>query len=339
MTKNAILFVNLGSPKSPELADVKTYLKEFLMDKYVIDAVYPLRWFIVNKLILPKRPKESSAAYKTIWTEDGSPLISISKKFLEKISPTLKDPAYLAMRYQDPSIQIVLSEICKSHPNLKTITLCPMYPHYAMSSVTTVVEKTKNDLKKINPSIQLKIIPPFYNNPKYIASLSRSLTPYLKPNAYVLFSYHGLPERHLMKTDTTGSHCLKVNNCCEVPSDAHKTCYFHQIKQTTALVAQSCQLKEGQFSFACQSRLGKDPWIKPYTDLEIVEIIKKGFKNIVVISPSFVADCLETIEELGDRLRSDWTKNGGESFDLVPCLNTEDHWIENFSDLVKETVS
>jgi protoporphyrin/coproporphyrin ferrochelatase len=337
MTK-AALFVNLGSPKSAEKEDVKSYLREFLMDEYVIDSPFLIRWFIVNALILPKRPIESAHAYQTIWTDEGSPLIVISKLFLEKIKTKINTPSYLAMRYNEPSIKNTLKEITDNHADLDTILLCPMYPHYAMSSVTTVVEKTIKELKKLNDSITVEVLPPFYNEPAYIESLRDSLLPYIKEESYVLFSYHGLPERHLRKTDPSKTHCLNTISCCETDSLAHKTCYYHQIKVTTALVADRCNLNKESYSFACQSRLGKDPWIKPYTDLEIHSLLEKGVKHLVVISPSFVVDCLETIEELGDRLRQDWIENGGETFSLVPCLNTNDDWIDRFAQLTNAAI-
>lgn len=335
MTKKAILLVNLGSPKSPQVKDVKPYLKEFLMDKYVIDVTFLLRWFLVNLIIIPKRVESSAKAYQSVWTEEGSPLIVISHAFQKAIQDHLDYPVYLAMRYQEPSIESVMKKMLSDNKKLEEIVLCPLYPQYAMSTTLTVEEEVNRVKNKLNKSLSIKTLPPFYKNPLYIDVLANSIKPYIKNESFVLFSYHGLPERHLMKTDPTKSHCLKVDNCCQVSSDAHNYCYFHQIKQTTEYLAERCNLNKNQYQYACQSRLGNDPWIRPYTDEAIHSLLEKGIKHLVVVSPAFVADCLETIEELGDELKEDWLENGGESFELVPCLNTNKDWVMVFAQIIK----
>jgi protoporphyrin/coproporphyrin ferrochelatase len=326
MTKKATLLINLGSPKSTSKRDVRTYLAEFLMDKYVIDIPWILRALLIYGPILTFRPKKTSEAYKKIWTSEGSPLIKISKDLQTKLQKETDTPIYLAMRYGDPSIHSVMKKIQKEHPELNELTIIPLYPHHAMSSTVTVQEACKKALKSLKIKATISFKPAFYNDPGYISSLVKHSKKYMENCDYLLFSYHGLPDRHLKKTDPTGQHCL-TKNCCTTPSKAWNTCYKHQCVQTTTLFMQLLN-SNIKHSVAYQSRLGNDPWILPNTEDEFKRLAKQGVKNIHVICPSFVSDCLETLEEIEMAGQELFLKNGGESLTYIPCLNTDSDWVE-----------
>ena len=290
--------INLGSPDSTSIPDVKRYLDEFLMDKRVIGKSYWFRWFLVKIIILNTRPRKSAKAYKKIWWKEGSPLIVLSKRLFSKVKKLVKIPVALAMRYGSMSIINGLKELHEIGVN--EVIVLPLYPHYAMSSYETVVEKVKKEGRLKFPNIKLKIIDPFYNNKNYIKLLSNKIKETLKKVKYdhILFSYHGIPVSHLKISDTTNKHCYKVKNCCSVNSDAHKTCYKHQVLETTELVVKELKIDKSKYSNAFQSRLPNEAWLKPYTDNELVRLAKKGIKNLVIVTPAFVTDCLETLEEI-----------------------------------------
>ena len=326
-TDQVILAVNLGSPEAPHEAEVRTYLREFLMDKNVIDIPRPIRDLIVKGFILPKRPKESAEAYASIWTNEGSPLIVVPV------------PIYMAMRYGQPAIESTIKEIVAQHPELKKIILLPLYPHYAMSSVGTVQDIVKQILRKQYPDLKLVIQKPFYNDPEYIDALTGSIKSVLEDNYHLLFSYHGLPVRHLKKSDVTRSHCYKTANCCQTPSPAHDFCYKHQVLETTRLVVKKLGLTESDYTIAFQSRLGRDEWIRPSTGDMLPTLPAKGIKKLAVVCPAFVSDCLETLEEIGIRGKEDFLENGGESFVLIPCLNESAIFVDSLAKILKPQYS
>lgn len=335
MSKIGFLIVNLGSPKSPQEEDVRRYLRQFLMDPYVIDVPFLLRWLIVELGILRSRPRESAHAYQSIWTDEGSPLITISRQFVEKLKTLGPEPVALGMRYGEPSVELGVNELVMA--GVTHIVLVPMYPHYAMSSVTTVVQEFSRVISKCTPDVTTSIVPPFYNHPAYITALANRIRPTLATIDHLLFSYHGLPERHLRKTDATGKHCM-TDGCCDRPSSAHATCYRHQVFITTKLVAESLGLRPDQWSLSFQSRLGKDPWIQPFTDDVIPALAAKGVQNLGVVCPAFVADCLETIEEIGERARDQFLEAGGTSFQLIDCLNSDPDWVAAMRSIIQESV-
>ena len=333
MSKRGTLLVNLGSPDSPSTRDVRRYLREFLMDGRVIDALYPVRWSIVHGCILPFRPKHSAEAYAKIWTTDGSPLVATSKKVARSLEDRTGLPVELAMRYQNPSVETAVEKLASQ--NLSELLLIPLFPHYAMSSYETAVERVKEVLAKIAPAISLKIVPPYYDEPDYIEALVTSAAEYLrKEYDHLLFSFHGLPERHLRKADATGCHCLRAANCCETPSPAHATCYRAQCYKTVAAFARRAGLVREKYSVAFQSRLGRDPWLRPYTDHEIVRLAQSGARRLLVICPAFVTDCLETLEEIGLRGRETFLKGGGTDLSLIPCLNEHPAWLHALEKMV-----
>ena len=322
--KKGVLLVNLGSPDSPAVRDVRKYLREFLMDGRVMDAPWPIRFFVVYGCILPFRPKQSAEAYHKIWRPEGSPLVVISKRVQAEIQRRVSAPVELAMRYQNPSIESAIESL--RNQGVTELLLIPLFPHYAMSSFESAVERVKDVLAKRAPAISLTVTPPFFDHPDYIAALWASASDYLKAGYdHLLFSFHGLPERHLRKSDPTGGHCLLVENCCATASPAYATCYRAQcFKTVKAFVNQAGVSK---YSVAFQSRLGKDPWLKPYTDLELVRLAREGVKSLLVICPAFVSDCLETLEEIGLRGREAFLQAGGRDLTLIPCLNEHPLWI------------
>ncbi len=328
-----VLLVNLGSPDSTSVKDVRKYLNQFLMDKYVIDVPYPIRRMIVSLFILPFRPKESAHAYESIWWEDGSPLIVLSEKLQKAVRDNLDMPVELAMRYGNPSIEHGIQQLLKQNPQMKEIFLFPLYPHYAMATVTTVVTEVQDTLQRLGINVRLTVQPPFYDNPAYISALVDSTMPYLEDDFdMLLMSYHGIPERHCRKTDVTGKHCLKVDNCCQVASIAHQKCYRHQCYRTSEEFIKMSGIPAEKVSVSFQSRLGKDPWLTPFTDKEIVRFAEQGVKKLAVMCPAFVSDCLETLEEIGMRAKEDFIEAGGESFTLIPCLNMHPAWVELVSE-------
>jgi ferrochelatase len=322
-----VLLVNLGSPESPEPKAVKTYLDEFLMDKYVIDVPFLLRAFLVRGIILRKRPEKSAEAYKKVWWKEGSPLVVLSKRMHEKVQKLVNIPVSLSMRYGKPSILSGLQELADQGVN--EVLLFPLYPHHAMSSTTTVIEMAEELRKKHFPEMKFTIVPAFYNKPDYINALSNSIKKHLDGYDYdhLLFSYHGLPERHIRKTDVTKSHCKIDGSCCNTPSPAHKFCYRHQCYETTKLVVKALGIPEGKYSQTFQSRLAGDKWLEPYTDVEVNKMPEKGIKNLAVVTPAFVADCLETLEEIAMEANHQFKEHGGENFLAIPCMNDGDEWI------------
>ena len=327
-----VLLVNLGSPDSPAIPDVRRYLNEFLMDSRVIDVAWPIRRFIVGTILI-NRPKETAHAYEKIWLKEGSPLVVTSKKVTKKLQQRIEVPIELAMRYQNPSIESAMRKLVEQ--GVDDLLLIPLFPQYAMSSFETAVERVKEVAARIAPAMTITLQPPFYNDPGFIGSLVMSAEEYLKRGYdYILFSYHGLPERHIKKSDPTGCHCLRKENCCEEPSSAHATCYRAQCYQTTEAFVQNAGVPRGKYSVSFQSRLGKDPWLKPYTDLEFERLAKNGVKKLLVMCPAFVSDCLETIEEIGIRGRDTFLQAGGKEFTQIPCLNEHPLWIETLAGMI-----
>jgi len=326
--QRGILLVNLGTPNSPSVPDVRRYLHEFLMDPYVIDAPWLVRKLIVSLFILPFRPKASAHAYASIWAKDtGSPLLHESQLLQQGVANQAKLPCALAMRYGTPSIEQGLAQL--QDQGVQEVLLVALYPHHADSTRTTTIERTVQLLPK---GMTLTTLPPFYSDPDYISALAASLTPHLaEPYDHLLLSYHGLPERHLTVADPTGNHCLASDSCCDDASPAHATCYRHQILQTSKHLQQALQLPQEKLSISFQSRLGRLPWLTPYTDLRLAELAANGVERLVVACPAFLADNLETLEEMGIQGRKIFADAGGKTLTLVPCLNASEQWVETLS--------
>jgi len=340
--RQAVLLANLGSPDDCSEPAVRRYLDQFLMDPSVIQLPWLVRRLIVSLLVLPKRPANSAAAYQKIWTEQGSPLVVYSQQLLESLQQKIEQPAFLAMRYGNPSIESQIVEISKNK-NINEIVFVPLYPHYADSTVTTAIDEARRVIALHQFDLKLTVQPVFYNNPEYIHALVESCAPYLferlstdqnnkiKDIPHVLFSYHGLPEQHLSKLDPTNRHCLKSPHCCQAESIAHKTCYRHQVLETTRLFVEQTGLEPSQYSIGFQSRLGRAKWLEPSTQDKLVELAQRGIKDLVVICPAFVTDCLETLEEIAIRGEQTFLQAGGRSFRLIPCLNNHPDWVKTLA--------
>ncbi len=328
-----VLLVNLGSPDSPSVSDVRRYLREFLMDGRVLDIPWPMRFCVVHLAILPSRPRQSAHAYQSIWTKDGSPLVATSKRVLAKLQKRVSVPVELAMRYQHPSIESAVGKLAGQ--GIDQLLLIPLFPHYAMSSYETAVERVRELAAKRAPRMRIEVEPPFFNRPEYIAALITSAEEYLRKGYdHLLFSFHGVPERQLRKSDSTGIHCLANPDCCDIDSAAHATCYRAQCFKTAAGFVANAGVPSGKYSIAFQSRLGRTPWLKPYTDFELPRLAGEGKKRLVVICPSFVSDCLETLEEIGIRGRQTFLEAGGNEFTLIPCLNEHPFWLNTLEEMV-----
>jgi ferrochelatase len=342
--RTGVLLLNLGTPDSPRTADVRRYLREFLSDPRVLD-INPLgRWALLNLIILPFRPAKSGAAYQSIWgsagTVDGSgsPLLVHSRQLAEGVQRAL-GPEYLVvlgMRYGSPSIPAALAQLQAA--DLEKITVLPLFPQYSSAATGSAVDRVYEIAGKAWNVPPLDTLGAFYEAPGFIDAFATVARPHLdafKPD-FVLFSYHGLPERHMAKSDPTGAHCLKSAGCCDSIVSANRNCYRAQCFATTRALAAALALPAERHSVSFQSRLGRTPWIHPYTDQVLPELARAGKKRLAVMCPAFVADCLETVEEIGIRAKEQWRGLGGEELLLVPSLNAAPAWIEAVAAMVRD---
>ena len=320
-----VLLLNLGTPQAPTTPAVRTYLREFLSDGRVID-IHPIsRFLLVNFIIAPFRSPKSAAAYREVWTEEGSPLMVHSETLAEKLQGRLGQGSrvVLAMRYGQPDIPSALEKLS----DCERIIVLPLYPQYASSSTGTGLEAVFSAASKRLVVPPLSVVPPFYNHPAFISAVAEVSRPHIQPDDHVLFSYHGIPVHHLPCTP------CDPGTACPAPSGARAACYRAHCYATTAALVEALDL-EDRWSIAFQSRLGRRPWIQPYTDVLLDEFPGKGIKNLAVLCPSFVADCLETLEEIGIRAEEQFTEAGGERLTLIPCLNSHDVWVEAVATLL-----
>lgn len=329
---SGILLVNLGTPASCSTADVRRYLNEFLMDPYVVDLPWPARRLLVSGVILPFRPKRSAEAYAKIWDAagpgTGSPLVHYSANLASAVRARSGMPCELAMRYGEPSLEDALERLRRQ--GVERLLLAPLYPQFADSTCTTSEQAVR---RLAGDTMQIDVLPPFYDAPGYQDALAACVREHLPDHwDHLLLSYHGLPERQITRADPTGSHCLASPDCCSTPSPAHATCYRHQCLRTSWLLAARLDLDASHYTVSFQSRLGRMPWLQPYTDQVLAELPGRGVRHLVVACPAFVADNLETLEEIGISGRRTFLDAGGESFTLVPCLNDRPDWVETLSD-------
>ena len=332
--RQGVLLINLGTPDSTEIADVRRYLGEFLMDPYVLTAPWPIRKMIVGGFILPFRPKNSAEAYAKIWTEDGSPLLTGSQSLATHVGAALDVPVALSMRYGNPSIASGFAEL--QAKDVTEALVVPLYPQHADSTITTSLKAAE---KALPDGMTMRTLAPFYHHPQHLAAWGELIKAHLPEKwDHILFSYHGVPESHLKKADPTNSHCLKVDNCCDRNSDAHAVCYRHQVMQTSQGIANFLSLREDQYSVTFQSRLGPIAWLKPYTDEVLAELPRQGVKHLAVACPAFVVDNLETLEEIGMQGKETFLEAGGESFHLIPCLNDSPLWVQSLAAICAESL-
>lgn len=336
MSKKGVLLINLGTPDSPSVSDVRKYLREFLMDEYVIDLPYLTRWFLVNIIIAIFRAPKSAKIYKELWDERGSPLLYLGLDVKELLQQKMGDDYIVefGMRYQNPPIKSALERL--KEQGVTDIKVIPMYPQWASSSTKSSIEKVKSDLKLIDYSPNISFVETFVRNPLFIDAFAELGNKYWSTKTFdhVVFSFHGIPERHILK-DSDGDYC-KLGDCCKKYSSKNRLCYRAQCHETARLIADKMNLTEDQYSLAFQSRLetrARDPWLKPYTDLVVADLAKQGKKNVLAFSASFVADCLETTIEVGEEFKEIFHENGGEKWQLVESLNTSEKWIECLEDL------
>lgn len=325
--KNALLLINLGTPDAPDIPSVRRYLREFLADPRVIDLPAPLRYLLLYCFILPFRPKTSSHAYQAIWTDKGSPLLRNSQKLVAKLALRLENTCQVAigMRYGHPSI----AEALDSLSHCESLTILPLYPQFSSAASGSTIEKVLHLVASKTTQPSIKLIRDFYQHPGFIEAQAELIRPYLATHDYILFSYHGVPERHLLR-----SGCKPVcQKACPAITEKNQACYKAQCYETTRAIAGKLGLEPERYSVSFQSRLGKTPWIQPFTDFVLPELAHKGVKRIAITCPSFVADCLETLEEIGLRARSQWKNSGGEELTLIPCLNDNDHWVDAIIDI------
>jgi protoporphyrin/coproporphyrin ferrochelatase len=327
--KKGVLLINLGTPDSPRVSDVRGYLRQFLSDPRVIDLPLLLRYLIVYCFILPFRARKSSHAYQSVWTNKGSPLLIHSLKIADKLQQELGNDTkvVLAMRYGKPSINHALAQL-RDYQHLKVI---PLFPQYSSAATGSTIEAVLNEIKQQTNIPFIEVIREFYDNSLFIETNANLIKK--KPADFYLFSYHGLPERHIKKAG-----CKQLcHGQCPTVTNVNQFCYKAQCYETTRLIAKKLKLSEENYSTSFQSRLGKAPWISPYTDDYLTKLIEKKVKNITIICPSFVADCLETLEEIGIQARTQWKKLGGEQFHLVPCVNDDDSFIAMLKGLTLES--
>ena len=336
---HGVLLVNLGTPDAPTTPAVRRYLHEFLSDPRVVDIPAAARWMLVNLVILPTRPARSAEAYRKVWMPEGSPLLFHSRALTEAVQQGLGAgyAVELGMRYGNPSLPDALARLRAK--GARSLTVVPLYPQYAASSTGSSLERVYEVVAKLWNIPALQVVPPFFDDAQFLDAFAKVARPVLaeaRPD-HVLFSFHGLPERQVQKSDGSGAHCLKSPTCCEVSVPANAWCYRHQCYVTARGIAERLGIASSEMTVSFQSRLGRTPWVKPYTDVLLPELAQRGVKRIAVLCPSFVADCLETLEEISIRAKDTFLAAGGEALTLVPSLNAEPLWVAAVADWVRRS--
>jgi len=336
MSKKGILLVNLGTPDSPAVSDVKKYLDQFLMDERVIDIPAFNRTLLVKGIIVPFRSPKTAKLYKEIWGENGSPLFYYSKLQAEMLQERLGDDYHveLAMRYQNPSIALALANLKAGL--VDSIQVIPMFPQYASASTGSVMQLVMELVSKWPTVPPISFVNSFHDNELMIKVFAENARKHNPENYdHVLFSFHGLPERQLLKCDHTGSYCLKSSDCCQTLNDTNKYCYSAQGHDTARLIAKELNISKENYTVCFQSRLGKEPWVQPYTTDVLKKLAAEGKKKLLVFSPAFVADCLETLYEITVEYHEEFRALGGEHVQLVESLNDSPVFIEALAGMVK----
>lgn len=334
--KTGVLLVNTGSPDAPEVPEVRRYLRQFLSDPRIIDIAPLARWLLLNFVILPRRPKVSAVAYRSVWTDRGSPLIVNSEDFRDGLRRALPDRLIeIGMAYGRPSVPEALDSLLAQ--GARRIVIAPMFPQYASATVGAVLELTYKTVASKPNVAALSVVAPFYEEPEFLDAWAAVARPQLHGfNAdHILFSFHGLPERQIQKCDPTGAHCLKQDDCCERFREANPDCYRAHCFATTRGIVERLGLAKEDYTLAFQSRLGREKWLTPATDDTVIRLAQSGTKRLAVLSPAFVADCLETIEELGIRAKESFLENGGQAFKMISSLNSHDAWVDGFASILR----
>lgn len=329
-----VLLINLGSPKELTKKSVRQYLKVFLSDDNVLDIPKLLQQLILRLFILPFRPKNTLEAYEKIWTSNGSPLIISTESIAKKLSKKTGWDVDFAMRYEEPSIEKAL--INMRNKGISKIYVISLYPHNAMATTITTELETRSVAQNVSNDFELIFMKPFYDNEIYINAMSNSIKPYIEKGEFdkIIFSYHGIPKRQAKKTDETGDHCFSTGQCCEILGDGSKDCYRSHTRIASTLTAEKLGLSEDQWEIAYQSRIGPG-WLTPFTDKRLAELPKEGKDNIAILCPSFISDCLETLEEIDIRGRETFFTAGGRNMTYIPCLNDSADTIDLLENLVE----
>ena len=329
-----VLLINLGSPKELSKKSVRQYLRVFLSDDNVVDLPKFFQQFILRLFILPFRPKNTLEAYEKIWTKEGSPLIISTESIANKLTKKTGWNVEYAMRYEEPSIEKALHKFKKNEIN--KIYVISLYPHNAMATTVTTELETRNVAMNVSNDFELIFTKPFFDNEEYINAMVNSIRPYVENKSYdkIIFSYHGIPKRQAKKTDETGEHCFSTSNCCEVENDGSKDCYRSHTRIASDLTAKKLGLEDDQWEIAYQSRIGPG-WLTPFTDKRLAKLPEEGKDNIAILCPSFISDCLETLEEIDIRGRETFLKAGGKNMTYIPCLNDSEDTINLLENLVR----
>ena len=329
-----VLLINLGSPKELSKKSVRQYLRVFLSDDNVVDLPKFFQQFILRLFILPFRPKNTLEAYEKIWTKEGSPLIISTESIADKLTEKTGWNVEYAMRYEEPSIEKALHKFKKNEIN--KIYVISLYPHNAMATTVTTELETRNVAMNVSNDFELIFTKPFFDNEEYINAMVNSIRPYVENKSYdkIIFSYHGIPKRQAKKTDETGEHCFSTSNCCEIENDGSKDCYRSHTRIASDLTAKKLGLKDDQWEIAYQSRIGPG-WLTPFTDKRLAKLPEEGKDNIAILCPSFISDCLETLEEIDIRGRETFLKAGGKNMTYIPCLNDSEDTINLLENLVR----
>ena len=329
-----VLLINLGSPKELSKKSVRQYLRVFLSDDNVVDLPKFFQQFILRLFILPFRPKNTLEAYEKIWTKEGSPLIISTESIANKLTEKTGWNVEYAMRYEEPSIEKALHKFKKNEIN--KIYVISLYPHNAMATTVTTELETRNVAMNVSNDFELIFTKPFFDNEEYINAMVNSIRPYVENKSYdkIIFSYHGIPKRQAKKTDETGEHCFSISNCCEIENDGSKDCYRSHTRIASDLTAKKLGLEDDQWEIAYQSRIGPG-WLTPFTDKRLAKLPEEGKDNIAILCPSFISDCLETLEEIDIRGRETFLKAGGKNMTYIPCLNDSEDTINLLENLVR----
>lgn len=332
--KTGILLTNIGTPASYHVADVKNYLKTFLMDEDIINIPWPIRWILVHFIIVPKRASASAENYKKIWTDQGSPLLTYTKSFAEKLQIELGDSyaVEFGMSYSEPSIEEALKRL--QAKGVDKVLVAPMYPQFAQATTGSAHKAFKKAYKNLALNTPYQMIEDFYATPEFIKTQAQiARTHFQKSYDHYVFSFHGLPESQIKRD----SQCKLSADCCSLQTSCDRRCYRAQCFKTANLLAKEMNLGDEKWTVTFQSRLGKTEWIKPYTDATVEKLAQSGTRRLAMLSPAFVTDCIETLEELAIGVQESFLHHGGSEFSLSPCVNDHDTWVQGFAQILRRT--
>ena len=335
MPKKGVLLINVGTPDEPTVKSVRNYLREFLLDPDVIDAPYIIRQLLVRGIILRVRPRKVAPLYQKIWMEDGSPLRVYSDRITKSLNEMVEDIEFeFAMRYGNPSIESGLRSL--QQRGVEELLLLPMFPHYAQATTESALKHAYKQLNSMDWNPEIIEMGNFETDEEYVIPLTNSIQSQLDEDAHLLFSYHGLPVSHVKRIDKSKNHCQKISECCSIKSNANELCYGHHCMNTTQTVVGLLGLNDDQWSLSFQSRIGPVKWLEPSTMDKVEELVKRGIKKLAIVAPAFLADGLETLEELDIGIREHFIELGGEELTVIKCLNDNEDWVQGLSKLISK---